>query len=145
MTDLQPIDVSTIEDIGQEQSVADDGDTTEYYLLIWGAARDLPVETVEAKDAVEASEIFLDPGIAASVPYPPWEDGVPQAPLGPEIRLAIDEDGGKYVVGEVEWPGAELTHGVLWDSFTVDEIAEFIMEWDRMDREWDRRVGGRSR
>lgn len=110
----------------------------EYYLLEEDAPPDAPVQTVEAEDAVEASEIFL-PEIRASLPHPPWEDGEPQRPLGPDIRVAINEEEERFVVGEVEWPGEELTHGELWASFTDDELREFREEWEHVEREWHER------
>lgn len=128
---LWPPDVETALRHVQAQTQGDG--SAEYHLLTWGAPDELPVPTTRARDAVDASEAFL-PDIAASAPHPLWVDGKPPRPLAPEMRLAIDETGGRYLVGEVEWPGVERTHGVMWGSFTAEELGTFRSEWARMER-----------
>lgn len=126
---------SWLPDLGDDlrQTLANGNEPSEYYLLVWGAPDDAPVETTRAPDAIDASEIFL-PDIRASAPYPLWVDGEPPRPLGPEMRLAIDRRGGRYLVGEVEWGGVELTQGLLWRAFTEAEVQAFLSEWARMEQ-----------
>lgn len=113
-----------------EVVVDEEGDEeSEYYLLAREAPADEPVETITAENVTFAAERFLLDAIKSQIPVPPWKEGEPQRRPDPELRVVVGEEN-EYLVGEVDWPDeAEMTHGMLWGTFTDKEVGYVERLW----------------